>query len=130
MASDHAQPHPPGSDTRESKRRIGIMLAEFWQEWFEAMSEVAYETHKACEYFARTGASANEAPAPFDFRPSDMPFDLSGDSVDVDKLKQCLQPLDTAQATRVIFAVQAMQAMEAMLQKRRSQVDESEDTSW
>ena len=43
MFFDDAQQHPSESDTSESGIRFAMMLAELWHDWFEAMSEVAYQ---------------------------------------------------------------------------------------
>ena len=51
-------------------------------------------------------------------------------SIDMDKLKQCLQSMDPMQAARVMHAVQMMQAMEAMLKRRRSRAEEAEEAAW
>jgi hypothetical protein len=128
MFSD--SPHPSSSDERESRRRNGPMLAELWQEWFETMSDVAYETHRACEYLAKNGVPPKGPPGPFDFRPSGGPFEPSNDPIDMDKLRHCLESLDPIQAARVVYAVQAMQAMETMLSKRRSRANESDKPAW
>ena len=47
--------------------------------------------------------------------PSRGPSEGPNGSIDMDKLKQCLQSMDPMQAARVMHAVQMMQAMEAML---------------
>ena len=59
MFFDDAQEHPSQSDTPESGIRFAMMLAELWHDWFEAMSEVAYQTHRACEFFVQHGGSPN-----------------------------------------------------------------------
>ena len=119
MFSDYAQPHPSNSDTPESKLRFGMMLAELWHDWFEAMSHVAYQTHRACDFLAENGGPANGPFGPFDFRASHSPSEGSNGSVDMDKLKQCLHAMDPMQAAQVMHAVQTMQAMEAMLKRSK-----------
>ncbi|HVO94458.1 MAG TPA: hypothetical protein VMT22_16535, partial [Terriglobales bacterium] len=54
----------------------------------------------------------------------------SNGPVDMDKLTKCLQSLDPTQAARVIYAVQTMQAMEALLEKRRARANESKGSTW
>jgi hypothetical protein len=101
-----------------------MMLAELWHDWFEAMSEVAYRTHKACEVLAENGGLSNGRTGPFAFRSQRGPSDASGSPIDLDKLKQCLQSMDPIQATRVMHAVQMMEALEAMVRRRRSRAQE------
>ena len=48
----------------------------------------------------------------------------------MDKLKQCLQSMDSTQAARVMHAVQTMQAMEDMLQRQKSRTNEAEGAAW
>src|SRR6266508_4434904 len=55
MFFDDAQQHPSESDTPESGIRFAMMVVELWHDWFEAMSEVAYQTHRACEFFVQHG---------------------------------------------------------------------------
>jgi hypothetical protein len=136
MFFDDAQHHPSEADTPESGIRFATMLAELWHDWFEAMSEVAYQTHRACEFFVQHGGSPNgqhgrfDFREPFDFRSSRSPYEGPNGSVDIDKLKECLQSLDSTQAARVMHAVQTMQAMEAMLKRRRSRANQAEETAW
>ena len=122
MFSDYM--HPSGSDTPESDPRLSMMLAELWHDWFEAMSEVAYRTHRACEVLAENGGLSNGGYGPFAFRSPRGPSDGSGGPIDLDKLKQCLQSMDPIQATRVMHAVQMMEALEAMVRRRRSRAQE------
>ena len=132
MFSDSAQRHPPDSedpDVHESGRRFGMMLAELWHDWFEAMSEVAYQTHRACELLAEKGPAGGRD-GPFDLRSGRGPFGGLDGSIDMDKLRQCLQAMDPMQAAQVMHAVQMMQAMEAMLKRRRSRADEAEAPAW
>ena len=129
MFSDYAQPHPSNSDAPETSLRFGMMFAELWHDWFEAMSEVAYQTHRACEFLAENKGFSNGRYGPFDFRPRGPSEGPSG-SVDMDHLKQCLQSMDPAQAAQIMHAVQTMQAMEAMLKRRRSRADKAEGAAW
>ena len=69
MFSDNAQPRPSEFDASEASLRFGMMLAELWHDWFEAMSEVAYQTHRACEFLAENGGPPNGRYGPFDFVP-------------------------------------------------------------
>lgn len=122
--------HPSDPDTPESNLRFSMMLAELWHDWFEAMSEVAYRTHRACEFFAENGGHSNGRYGPFDFRSPRGQSDGSDGPIDMDKLKQCLQSMDPMQATRVMYAVQMMQALEAMAKRRRSRAPEPEEAPW
>jgi hypothetical protein len=130
MFSDRARPHPSSSDTPEAGLRLGMMLAEIWYDWFEAMSEVAYQTHRACEFFIESGGPSHGRHRPFDFRHSPSPSEGPNGSIDMDKFKECLQALDPMQAARVMHAVQMMQAMESMIKKRRSRADKAEEAAW
>jgi hypothetical protein len=136
MFFDDARPYSSDSDTPESGIRFAMVVAELWHDWFEAMSEVAYQTHRACEFFAQNGGSLKGQYGPFNFR---EPFDFRAPrseyegpngSIDMDKLKECLQSMDSMQAARVIHAVQMMQAMEAMLKRRRSRANQAEGAAW
>jgi hypothetical protein len=93
------------------------MLAEIWHDWLEAISDVAYQTHRTCEFLAE-----NTNPSPFDAYSHQS--DGANSSIDMKKLAECLQSMDSMQAARVIHAVQMMQAMEATLQRRRSRAKE------
>ena len=128
MFSDNAQPHSSTVDTPESSLRVGMMLAELWHDWLGTVSQVAYQTHRTCEFFIENGVPSNGQYGPFDFARS--PSEGSDGSIDMDRLKQCLQSMDPMQATRVMHAVQMMQAMEAMLKARRSRTDQSEGAAW
>src|SRR5712691_3311224 len=130
MFFDNAQRYPSSSDTPESRRRFGMMLAELWHDWFETMSQVAYQTHRACEFLAENGGPSSGQYGPFDSRHSRSPSEGPNGSIDMEKLKQCLQAMDPMQAARVMHAVQTMQAMEAMLKGRRSRANEAEGDAW
>jgi hypothetical protein len=67
MFSDNAQARPSDFDASEASLRFRMMFAELWHDWFEAMSEVAYQTHRACEFLAENGAPLNGRQSPFDF---------------------------------------------------------------
>jgi len=130
MFSDNEYPRHSSSDGPDSGLRFGMMLAEVWHEWFAAVSEVAYHTHRACEFLAEHGGPLDQQFGPFDFRHSrDRPEGASG-SIDMDKLKECLQSLEPMEAARVLHAVQVMQTMEAMLKRRRSRGGEAEEAAW
>jgi hypothetical protein len=131
MVSDNWPPDSPtsdpretrqNSDTRETRHRYSSVLGELWQDWFETLSDVAYQTHKACDVLAKNGPSNSKAD-PFGNPPS-------SDPVDMDKLAKCLQSLDPKQAARVIYAVQAMQAMEGLLERRRARADGPRRSVW
>jgi hypothetical protein len=126
--SDRA--HPSDFDTPESNLRFSMMLAELWHDWFEAMSEMAYRTHRACEFLAENGGISNGRYEPFDFRSPRGPSDGSDGPIDMDKLKQCLQSMSPTQATRIMHAVQMMEFLEAMAKRRRSRAHESEEAPW
>ena len=133
MFFDDARQHPSESDIPESGIRFAMMLSELWHDWFEAMSEVAYQTHRACELFVQHGDGQHgrfNFRELFDFRASRSPYEGPNGSIDVDKLKECLQSMDPMQAARVMHAVQMMQAMEAMLKRRRSRMNQAEETAW
>lgn len=130
MFFDNTQPHPSSSDTPESSLRFGMMLAELWHDWFETMSQVAYQTHRACEFFVENGGPLNGQYGPFDSRPSRSPSEGPNGSIDMDKLKQCLQSMDPMQAVRIMHAVQTMQVMEAVLKGRRSRANKPEEDAW
>jgi hypothetical protein len=111
-----------------------MMFGELWHDWLEAMSEVAYQTHRACEFFAQNGAPSKgqygNFREPFDFRPSHGEDARPNAPIDMDKLRECLQSMDSMQAARVMHAVQMMQAMEAILRRRRSRAKEAEGSAW
>ena len=130
MFYDSAHPHQSSFDTHESRLRFGMRFAELWHDWFEAMSEVAYQTHRACEFLAENGGTSNGRYRPFDLRSSRGPSEGPNGSIDMDELKQCLQSMDPMQAARVMHAVQTMQAMEAILKRRRSRADEAKGAAW
>jgi hypothetical protein len=136
MLFDDARPHSSDSDTPESGIRFAMVLAELWHDWFEAMSEVAYQTHRACEFVVQNGGSLKEQYGPFNFRErfdchaSRSEYEGPNGSIEMDKLKECLQSMDSMQAARVIHAVQMMQAMEAMLKRRRSRANQAEGAAW
>lgn len=130
MFYDNAQQHPSSSDTHNSSARAGMMLAEFWHDWFEVLSEVAYETHRACEFLAENGGPSNGRYGPFDFRSSRGPSEGLNGSVDMDKLKDCLRPMEPVQAAQVMHAVRMMEAMEAMLKMQRSRTGEAAGAAW
>jgi hypothetical protein len=142
MFFDDARRHSPDHETPESGIRFAMVFAELWHDWFEAMSEVAYQTHRACEFFVQNGGSLKERydpfnsrepfnfREPFDSRASRGEYDGPSGSIDIDKLKECLQSMDPMQAARVMHAVQMMQAMEAMLKKRRSRANQAEGAAW
>jgi hypothetical protein len=56
MFFDDGRPHSSDGDIPESGIRFAMMFGELWHDWLEAMSEVAYQTHRACEFFAQNGA--------------------------------------------------------------------------
>jgi hypothetical protein len=136
MFFDDARPHSSDSDIPESGIRFAMVVAELWHDWFEAMSEVAYQTHRACEFFVQNGESLKgqyghfKFREPFGFRASRSEYEGSNGSIDMDKLKECLQSMDPMQAARVTHAVQMMQALEAMLKRRRARANQAEGAAW
>lgn len=125
MFFDNARPHPNSDASFETNPRFGMMLTELWHDWFEVMSQVAYQTHRACEFLAENGGPLSGHP--------DIGRNWSegqGDAVDIEKLKQCLQSMDPRQATRVMHAVQMMQAMENMVRAKRSRQNEAQEAAW
>jgi hypothetical protein len=136
MFFDDARPHPSDADIPESGIRFAMMFGELWHDWLEAMSEVAYQTHRACEFFAQNGASSKGQHGHFNFREAfdfrASPSDHGGPngSIDMDKLRESLQSMDSMQAARVMHAVQMMQTMEAILRRRRSRANQAEGDAW
>jgi hypothetical protein len=136
MFFDDARPHPSDADIPESGIRFAMMFGELWHDWLEAMSEVAYQTHRACEFFAQNGASSKGQHGHFNFREAfdfrASPSDHGGPngSIDMDKLRESLQSMDSMQAARVMHAVQMMQTMEAILRRRRSLASHAEGDAW
>jgi len=136
MFFDDARPHPSDADIPESGIRFAMMFGELWHDWLEAMSEVAYQTHRACEFFAQNGASSKGQHRPFNFREAfdfrASPSDHGGPngSIDMDKLRESLQSMDSMEAARVMHAVQMMQTMEAILRRRRSRANQAEGDAW
>jgi replicative superfamily II helicase len=130
MFSDSDYTRHSSSDGQESGLRFGMMLAEVWHEWFAAMSEVAYHTHRACEFLAENGGHLDQQFGAFDFRHSRDRSEGVNASIDMDKLKECLQSLEPMEAARVLHAVQVMQTMEAMLKRRRARGAEAEEAAW
>jgi hypothetical protein len=120
--------HDNPSDTPELGPRFRVMLAEFWHDWLEAISDVAYQTHRACEFLSENSYPSNLRHGPFD-RYWRSQSEGANSSIDMKKLEECLQSMDSMQAARVIHAVQMMQAMEAMLQRRRSRANR-EEAAW
>jgi hypothetical protein len=126
MFFDNAQPHPSSADASfETNPRLGMMLTELWHDWFEVMSQVALQTHRACEFLAENGG-------PLSGRPDMWRqwSDGQGDAVDIERLKQCLQSMDPRQAERVVHAVQMMQAMENMVRAKRSRQNQAQEATW
>jgi len=130
MYFDNMQPHPSRLDTLDGLRSRTRLAELLWREWFEMMSQVAYQTHRACEFFVQNGAPLNGRFGPSDFRVSHGPSEGSNGAIDLDKLKQCLQSMDPMQAAQVMHAVQMMQAMEDMLKRQRSRANEREGAAW
>jgi hypothetical protein len=134
MFFDDARPHSSDGDIPESGIRFAMMFGELWHDWLEAMSEVAYQTHRACEFFAQNGVSSKgqfgNFREPFNSRPSHGEDEPPDGSIDMDKLKECLQSMDSMQAARVMHAVQMMQVMEAILRRRRSRANQAEGSAW
>jgi len=130
MFSDYTQSHPFGSDSADSRMHFRTLLGEFWHDWLETVSDVAYQTHKACEFFAENGGASGGRSGPFEFRsPRGSPERPDG-PIDMDKLRDCLQSMDPMQAMRVIHAVQMMQAVESMVRGRRPRTRETEASPW
>jgi hypothetical protein len=129
MFSDNERRHS-GFDTAESGLRLGMMLAEVWHDWFAAMSEVAYQTHRACEFIAENGGSLHREFGGLDLRSARSQAEKSDGSLDLEKLRECLQSLDPTDAARVLHAVQTMQAMDTMLKRYRSRANDPEEAAW
>jgi hypothetical protein len=133
MYYDDARPHPSDSedsDAPEFKHRLGTVFVELWHDWFEALSEVAYQTHRAWDFLAENDGPLNSRRGFFGSRFSRGPFEGMNGSIDMDKLKECLQSMDPMEAARVMHAVQLVQAMEAMLRRRRSRAKGDDGAPW
>ena len=130
MFSDKLHQHPSGSFIPESTLRFGMKLAKLWCDWFETMSQVAYQTHRTCEFFVQNGGPSNEHYGAFDSRSRRNSPPGPNDSIDMEKLKRCLQSMDSIQAARVIYAVQTMQVVEAMMKRQGSRASEVEEDAW
>ena len=136
MFFDDARSHSSDADIPESGIRFAMMLGELWHDWLEAMSEVAYQTHRACEFLAQNGASSKGQHKPFnfgeafDFRASPSEHGGPNGSIDMEKLRESLQSMDSMEAARVLHAVQMMQTMEAILRRRRSRANQAEGDAW
>ena len=128
MFSDNA--HPSEADTPESSLRFSMMLAELWHDWLEAISELAYQTHRAVRICCRKRRPIEPTIWAFRFPPTRGPSEGANGSIDMEKLEECLQSMDPMQAARVMHAVQMMQAMEAMVRRRRSRANEAEEAAW
>jgi replicative superfamily II helicase len=113
-------------DAPESGPRFRVVLAEIWHDWLEAISDVAYQTHRTCEFLAENTNPSTLKHDPFDAYSHQS--EGANSSIDMKKLEECLRSMDSMQAARVIHAVQMMQAMEAMLQRRRSRANE--EAAW
>jgi hypothetical protein len=122
--------HSPDSDAQDSNLHFGMMIGELWHDWFEAASELAYRTHRACEFLAENDVMSNGRYSSFNARPPRGPFAGRDNSIDLEKLEQCLQSMDADQAARVMHAVQFMQAMEAMAARRKRRANEEEAAPW
>jgi hypothetical protein len=130
MFFDDERPYSSTADAPESSLRFRMMLTELWHDWFEAMSEVAYQTHRACEFLIDNEGPSHGRHGPFGSRAGRGGSDGPNGSVDMDKLRQCLESMDPRQAAQILHAVQTMQAMEAMLKRRRSRANEAEGDAW
>ena len=130
MFFDDVQPHPSSSESSKSNLGLRMMVAEFLHDWFEIMSQVAYQTHRACEFFVANESPLSRHQGRFGPRSWNGLFGESSSSIDMEKLKECLRPMEPTQAAQVVHAVQTMHAMEAMLRRYRSRVDETEGAAW
>src|SRR5262249_1829009 len=82
MFFDDAPPHASGFETPESNLRFRMMVAEFLHDWFEVMSQVAYQTHRACEFFVQDGGPLNRQYGPHGFRSWRGPAEASNHPID------------------------------------------------
>jgi len=104
----------PGAGSFEAMRQFFMSRAEFWAHTLHVMSHaaaeaarVAAEAGKACAMMGPGGANL--------FAPPGGPYaPPPAGEVDVDKLRQGLKDMAPDQAARVLYAVQVMQAMDAM----------------
>src|SRR5262249_30087848 len=117
-------------DAPEAVFRVGTIVAEIWQDWLQTMSQVAYQTHRACELLAENGEQSIAQFRPLASASSRGSSERTTGPVDIDRLRQCLQSMDPDQASQVVHAVQMMEAMETMLKGQRSRPNDAEGSAW
>jgi hypothetical protein len=71
MFSDDAQPLSSRFDPPKSRPPFRMTLVELlWREWFETMSQVAYQRKEPASFFVQNGSPTNGRFGPFDLRSS------------------------------------------------------------
>jgi hypothetical protein len=122
-AGPHGAPgYPPGAASFEAMRQFFMSRAEFWSHTLQMMSHavadaarVAAEAGRACAMMGAQGENF--------FAPPGGPYAPPPPAdIDVDKLREGLKGMDPEQSARVLYAVQMMQAMDAM---RKSSASDS-----
>jgi len=118
------------NDAPDALFRVATMVTEIWKDWFHTVSQVAYQTHRACEFLAENGEQSIAQFGPFGFLSPRGRSDKTNGRIDIDQLRQCLQSMDPAQASKVVHAVQMMEATEAMLKRQQSGANDAERAAW
>ena len=86
-------PSHNASDTPESGPRFRALFGEIWHDWLEAISDVAYQTHRACEYLSENSDPSNLRHGPFDPYWRAQAEGANG-SIDMKKLEECLRSME------------------------------------
>jgi len=130
MRIGSSQERPSSFDAPEAVFRLGTIVAEIWQDWLQTMSQVAYQTHRACEFLAENGGQSIAQFRPLGSASSRGRSERTTGPIDIHRLRQCLQSMDPDQASQVVHAVQMMEAMETMLKGQRSRPNDAEGSAW
>jgi hypothetical protein len=114
--------YPPGAVSFEAMRQCFMSRAEFWSHTLHVMSRAAAEAARVAAEAGRACAMMGPHGENF-FAPPGGPYAPPPPAdIDVDKLREGLKGMDQDQAARVLYAVQMMQAIDAM---RRSSASDS-----
>ena len=113
-AAQGAPGYPPGAVPFEAMRQFFMSRAEFWSHTLHVMSHAAAEAARVAAEAGRACAMMGPHGENF-FAPPRGPYGPPppGD-IDVDKLREELKGMDKDQVDRVLYAVQMMQAIDAM----------------
>jgi len=130
MRTGNSHQRPPSFDAPDAAFRMGTLFAEIWQDWLQTISQMAYQTHRACELLAENGGQPIAQLRPFGFAPSRGHSERTTGPIDIDRLRQCLQSMDPDQASQIVHAVQMMEATEAMLKGQQSRANDAEGAAW